>query len=217
MAVAERKQAIFEGEFARGLLLPQPFDDLVLGGTFPRSPDRRHHRLVDPARGLAQEVEFTLRLDHPEARQRHAGVRDPRLRNGTGQRIITILRHEARLDADPAAGQAAVLQILADGFHGVDRAPEARPELRHPEGCCLVLVDFHLVCEIADLVRLPLYVDEGRKVAALPNGIHGREKDELVAAEQIADIVLGRRHKRVEARLLQRLVQIGERIGQFGG
>jgi len=59
------------------------------------------------------------------------------------------------------------------------------PERRH-----LVLVDLHLVGKIAGVVGLAAEIDKGRQVTTLADGIHGREEDELISAQQVADIVL---------------------------
>ena len=134
------------------------------------------------------------------------------------QRDVGIGRQERRLVADPPLLAPDLLQMLGCGLGRVDRAPEAGLHRRRPERVHLMLAGFHAVAEIAGMLGLALLVDQHGQIAAVADGIHRREEDEFVAAEQVLDIVLGARQQDVEPGVVHRPVDavLVERNGDVG-
>ena len=65
----------------------------------------------------------------------------------------------------------------------------------------------HPVPDIGRLLRAAFDVNEKRRIAADADRVEMVEEEEPIAAEQILDVVLGRDHRRVHARLIEKTVK----------
>ncbi len=190
MARAERQQAVFELQAAIGFLAPQPLDDLGLGRAFMRGGDGGEHGIGDQLGGGAQLLQFRRRLQRTHALEGRGSVEDPRLRQRFPQQDIGVGGQETGLDADPRSGTADLAEMLGGTGGGVRRAPAGGVHRRRPERMVLVLARFEAVADIGGVIGPALLVDHDGQIAAVADGVHGGEEDELVAAEHVLDIVL---------------------------
>ena len=194
---------------AAGLLAPKPLDDLALARPLARPADGRQHRVGDDFRRDAQLVEFRIGLDGAHALQ-HAGRVDQfGLRQFLAQMEIGVGRQETGLDADARPLLAGLAQMRHRKGGGIQRAPGRGVDVRRPERMVLVLAVFHLVADIGGALHSTLLVNHDRQVAAVADGVHGGEEDELVATEQVLRVMLGGRDKNVDAGLVHQPVDTG--------
>ena len=145
-------------------------------------------------------------------------VDDLAFRQGLAQRGIGVGGQERGLDPDAPDARTEPADVLDRELDRVDRAGGRGLDRRRPELAELVLERLEPIADVGGLFRPAAPIDQHRQITAHADGVHVIEEEEAVAAEQILHVVLRRDEKRVDAGVLQKLVEPGgiERDGPCG-
>ena len=216
-------QTIFEGEAAVGLLPAQCLRQFEFAGSGAVICDHRQHGIDDAIRRDTQLFELIGAFVSALPLQHDKCVGDFDVREGATQRRTGIKRQKRHLDTDAARPKTELADMVDRLLHGIDRARRSGLRGRNPEWLDLPLITFQPMAEIGGLVHGALDVDENRQIAADPHGIHVVEEKGAVAAEQVLDVVFGRRDKHVQAGLIHEAIEpvgikrdVGSEIRRLG-
>ena len=91
--------------------------------------------------------------------------------------------------------------------HSIGAHARGGAELWNPEPVHLSLILLHRMADVARKFRMALRIDEDWQVATDADRIEMVEKKETIATQQILNVVFGRHHQRIDASLLQELVE----------